>query len=125
MNNQVPKYVTCGRAALLLGIPEDELSRISDPVGTRAYRERRRRDRDVFYVRRVAADLFDFDAPGELTTLDQRKTSFLRPPSAVSPQPRISSPQEIRGFPFGREIERRRTTIDRQLMRDWEWSGLA
>ena len=29
MNNQVPKYVTCGRAALLLGIPEDELNRIS------------------------------------------------------------------------------------------------
>ncbi len=33
MNNQVPKYVTCGRAALLLGIPEDELSRISTQSG--------------------------------------------------------------------------------------------
>jgi len=29
MNNEVPKYVTRERAALLLGIPEEELSRIS------------------------------------------------------------------------------------------------
>lgn len=33
MNNQVPKYVTRGRAALLLGIPEDELRRISNESG--------------------------------------------------------------------------------------------
>jgi hypothetical protein len=33
MINQVPKYVTCGRAALLLGIPEDELSRLSNESG--------------------------------------------------------------------------------------------
>jgi hypothetical protein len=31
--NQVPKYVTQGRAALLLGIPEDELGRISNQSG--------------------------------------------------------------------------------------------
>jgi hypothetical protein len=31
--NQVPKYVTQGRAALLLGIPEDELGRISNESG--------------------------------------------------------------------------------------------
>jgi hypothetical protein len=29
MDNQVPKYVTRERAALLLGIPEEELSRTS------------------------------------------------------------------------------------------------
>jgi hypothetical protein len=29
MDNQVPKYVTQERAALLLGIPEEELRRIS------------------------------------------------------------------------------------------------
>jgi hypothetical protein len=29
MDNQVPKYVTQERAALLLGIPKEELSRIS------------------------------------------------------------------------------------------------
>lgn len=29
MNGQVPKYVTQGRAALLLGISEDELLRLS------------------------------------------------------------------------------------------------
>lgn len=33
MNNQVPKYVTQGRAALLLGIPEEELGRISNESG--------------------------------------------------------------------------------------------
>jgi hypothetical protein len=33
MNSQVPKYVTQGRAALLLGIPENELSRISSESG--------------------------------------------------------------------------------------------
>ena len=31
--NQVPKYVTQGRAALLLGITEDELGRISNESG--------------------------------------------------------------------------------------------
>jgi hypothetical protein len=30
MDNQVPKYVTQERASLLLGIPEQELSRISN-----------------------------------------------------------------------------------------------
>ena len=33
MNSQVPKYVTQGRAALLLGISEDELSRLSHESG--------------------------------------------------------------------------------------------
>jgi hypothetical protein len=33
MSNPVPKYVTQGRAALLLGIPEDELGRISTQSG--------------------------------------------------------------------------------------------
>lgn len=33
MKEQVPKYVTQGRAALLLGIPEDELTRISQESG--------------------------------------------------------------------------------------------
>ena len=33
MNASVPKYVTQGRAAMLLGIPEAELSRISNESG--------------------------------------------------------------------------------------------
>jgi hypothetical protein len=33
MNSQVPKYVTRGRAALLLGISEDELARLSYESG--------------------------------------------------------------------------------------------
>jgi hypothetical protein len=33
MDSSVPKYVTQGRAAMLLGIPENELSRISDESG--------------------------------------------------------------------------------------------
>lgn len=33
MNNTLPKYVTQGRASLLLGIPENELTRISQESG--------------------------------------------------------------------------------------------
>ncbi len=33
MNHQVPKYVTRGRASLMLGIPETELNRISKESG--------------------------------------------------------------------------------------------
>jgi hypothetical protein len=33
MDSPVPKYVTQGRAAMLLGIPENELSRISNESG--------------------------------------------------------------------------------------------
>jgi len=33
MNSSIPKYVTQGRAAMLLGIPESELSRISSESG--------------------------------------------------------------------------------------------
>jgi hypothetical protein len=33
MNSQVPKYLTQGRAALLLGISERELSRLSSESG--------------------------------------------------------------------------------------------
>ena len=33
MNSSIPKYVTQGRAAMLLGIPESELSRISHESG--------------------------------------------------------------------------------------------
>ena len=33
MNNQIPKYVTSARAAYLLGLPVEELSRISHETG--------------------------------------------------------------------------------------------
>lgn len=33
MNNQIPKYVTRARAAYLLGLPVEELSRISHETG--------------------------------------------------------------------------------------------
>ncbi|HXY01337.1 MAG TPA: hypothetical protein VEI54_10485 [Candidatus Limnocylindrales bacterium] len=33
MDNQVPKYVTRARAAYLLGLPVEELSRISEETG--------------------------------------------------------------------------------------------
>jgi hypothetical protein len=33
MENQIPKYVTQARAAYLLGLPVDELSRISQETG--------------------------------------------------------------------------------------------
>lgn len=39
MDNQIPKYVTRARAAYLLGLPVEELSRISDENGI-GHRER-------------------------------------------------------------------------------------
>jgi hypothetical protein len=33
MDNQIPKYVTQARASYLLGVPVDELSRISQEAG--------------------------------------------------------------------------------------------
>jgi hypothetical protein len=33
MDNQIPKYVTRARAAFLLGLPKEELSRISNETG--------------------------------------------------------------------------------------------
>jgi hypothetical protein len=49
MNNQVPKYVTQGRASLLLGIPEDELSRISSETGL-GYTERAGDQKETFFT---------------------------------------------------------------------------
>jgi hypothetical protein len=49
MNNQVPKYVTQGRASLLLGIPEDELSRISSESGL-GHTERAGDQKETFFT---------------------------------------------------------------------------
>jgi hypothetical protein len=49
MNNQIPKYVTQGRAALLLGIPEEELSRISTESGL-GHIERAGDQQEIFYT---------------------------------------------------------------------------
>jgi hypothetical protein len=49
MNNPVPKYVTQGRAALLLGIPEQELSRISIESGL-GHTERTGGQEETFYT---------------------------------------------------------------------------
>ena len=49
MNNQIPKYVTQGRAALLLGIPEEELSRISNESGL-GHIERAGDQQEIFYT---------------------------------------------------------------------------
>ena len=49
MNNPVPKYVTQGRAALLLGIPEQELSRISSESGL-GHRESSGEHEETFYT---------------------------------------------------------------------------
>jgi hypothetical protein len=49
MNNQVPKYVTQGRASLLLGIPEDELSRISNESGL-GHTERAGNQKETFFT---------------------------------------------------------------------------
>ena len=49
MNNSVPKYVTQGRAALLLGIPEDELGRISRESGL-GHTERAGEQKETFFT---------------------------------------------------------------------------
>ena len=49
MNSSVPKYVTQGRAALLLGIPESELSRISSESGL-GHTERAGEQEEIFFT---------------------------------------------------------------------------
>ena len=49
MEGQVPKYVTRGRAALLLGIPEDELSRLSHESGL-GHKERAGDQEETFFT---------------------------------------------------------------------------
>ena len=49
MNGPMPKYVTQERAAVLLGIPEEELSRISQESGF-GHRERAGNGEETFYT---------------------------------------------------------------------------
>lgn len=49
MKNQVPKYVTRARAAYLLGLPVEELSRISDENGI-GHRERTDTSEEWFFT---------------------------------------------------------------------------
>jgi hypothetical protein len=49
MNSSVPKYVTQGRAALLLGIPESELCRISSESGL-GHTERLGEQEETFFT---------------------------------------------------------------------------
>ena len=49
MNRQVPKYVTQGRAAMLLGISEDELHRISSESGL-GHTERAGAQEETFFT---------------------------------------------------------------------------
>jgi hypothetical protein len=49
VNVPVPKYVTQGRAAVLLGIPEEELSRISHESGF-GHRERAGNTEETFFT---------------------------------------------------------------------------
>lgn len=49
MTSPIPKYVTQGRAALLLGIPEEELLRISHESGL-GHAERAGDREEIFYT---------------------------------------------------------------------------
>jgi hypothetical protein len=49
VNSPVPKYVTQGRAAVLLGIPESELSRISSEFGL-GHIERAGNQEEIFFT---------------------------------------------------------------------------
>jgi hypothetical protein len=49
MDASVPKYVTQGRAAMLLGIPESELSRVSSESGL-GHTERAGDSQETFFT---------------------------------------------------------------------------
>jgi hypothetical protein len=49
MDSQVPKYVTRGRAAVLLGIPEAEIRRISSESGL-GHMERAGEQEEIFFT---------------------------------------------------------------------------
>jgi hypothetical protein len=49
MNRSVPKYVTQSRAAMLLGIPESELSRLSSECGL-GHTERAGEHEETFFT---------------------------------------------------------------------------
>jgi hypothetical protein len=49
MDSQVPKYVTRGRAAILLGIPEAEILRISSESGL-GHIERAGNQEEIFFT---------------------------------------------------------------------------
>jgi len=49
MNGSVPKYVTQSRAAMLLGIPENELSRLSSESGL-GHTERVGEKEEIFFT---------------------------------------------------------------------------
>jgi hypothetical protein len=49
MDSQVPKYVTRGRAAVLLGIPEAEICRISSESGL-GHLERAGEQEEIFFT---------------------------------------------------------------------------
>lgn len=49
LNNDVPKFVTQARASYLLGIPEDELRRISEESGL-GQLERAGREEEVYFT---------------------------------------------------------------------------
>jgi hypothetical protein len=49
MDSQVPKYVTRGRAAVLLGIPEAEILRISSESGL-GHMERAGEQEEIFFT---------------------------------------------------------------------------
>ncbi|HYA63808.1 MAG TPA: hypothetical protein VED66_11440 [Candidatus Sulfotelmatobacter sp.] len=49
MDHQIPKYVTRARAAYLLGLPTDELTRISHETGV-GHLERAGNDEELFFT---------------------------------------------------------------------------
>jgi hypothetical protein len=49
MNNEVPKYVTQARASFLLGMPEAELSRISEESGL-GHLERAGNEKETYFT---------------------------------------------------------------------------
>jgi hypothetical protein len=63
MDNQVPKYMTQERAALLLGIPEEELSRISSESEL-GHKERAGNQKEILAMVFLSSKLSDFRLGG-------------------------------------------------------------
>jgi hypothetical protein len=67
MDNRVPKYVTRARAAFLLGLPVDELSRISHETGI-GHRERAGNVEEWFFTYEELQKICVFATQGHAVT---------------------------------------------------------
>jgi hypothetical protein len=82
LNNEVPKFVTQARASYLLGIPQEDLRRISETSGLGRV-ECAGNEEEIY---------FTYEEIGRICQLaSQRWQPFFRPPHRPSPQSMIAA----------------------------------